>query len=338
MMKSMKNFLVSWGSKQRLFLRTMGILLLFFPIISFLFNLPNDLIFYLSTVFFAIALLSVLFDMYAYVQKKKWIDRSLQALAYGEKLSFQVCSNFTEVEKQLWQHLLMLQDKEKKLQLKQQKEHKELMDYYTLWVHQIKTSIAATDLLIQAMPSIDERPLLEQELVKIRMYTDFVLHYLRMETFHQDLLIKEISIQQMVHNAVKKFASFFIYKRISLHLGDLDYKVITDEKWFGVILEQLLSNAIKYNKEPGEISIYMEQDTLCIADKGIGITSSDQQRIFERGYSGFNGRMNYHSSGLGLYLSKEIANKLNLGLDVQSSVGEGSIFCIHLAQEQVDFE
>lgn len=210
---------------------------------------------------------------------------------------------------------------------------KEQLDYYTMWVHQIKTSIAASQLLIQALPNVPEKSPLEQELIKITTYTDFVLHYVRMETFHQDLVLTEVSIDTIMKQILKKYATFFIYKKLQFEYDPIDKTIITDSKWFSVIVEQILSNAIKYTESGGKIRITLEGDMLCIQDTGIGISPADQERIFDRGFSGFNGRMEYHSTGLGLYLSNEIAKKLGIHLSVVSTVGEGTTMKIHLNQE-----
>ena len=205
-----------------------------------------------------------------------------------------------------------------------------------MWIHQIKTSIASSQLLIQALPTLPEKSPLEQELIKITTYTDFVLHYVRMETFHQDLVLREHSLDSIIRQILKKFATFFIYKNLRLSYESINQVIVTDAKWFSVILEQILLNSIKYTEKDGQISIYLDGSYLCIQDTGIGIAKSDQQRIFERGFSGFNGRMNYHSSGLGLYLSNEIAKNLGLELSVESVVGEGTTLKILLQQNKLD--
>ena len=177
-------------------------------------------------------------------------------------------------------------------EFQQREAYKEQLDYYTMWIHQIKTSIASSQLLIQALPTLPEKSPLEQELIKITTYTDFVLHYVRMETFHQDLVLREHSLDSMIRQILKKFATFFIYKNLRLSYESINQVIVTDAKWFSVILEQILLNSIKYTDKGGQISIYLDGSYLCIQDTGIGIATSDQQRIFERGFSGFNGRMN----------------------------------------------
>ncbi|MGY3723836.1 sensor histidine kinase [Granulicatella balaenopterae] len=240
----------------------------------------------------------------------------------------------TPSEKSLSQQLVEIQQEKRLLEEQQQQNRQELMDYYTLWVHQIKTSIAASDLLINELPSIPQKIQLQQEQVMIKGYTDFVLHYLRMETFHRDLVLEREELNDLVKASVKKYAPFFIYKHLELDLQDCQYQVITDKKWFAVILEQVLSNAVKYTAEGGRIAIYLRGDYLCIEDTGIGISEADQSRIFERGFSGKNGRMNYYSSGLGLYLAKQIADKLGITLTVDSIKKQGTTIKISLKQQE----
>jgi len=210
---------------------------------------------------------------------------------------------------------------------------KEDVDYYTLWAHQIKTSIAASQLLIRELPQTSEKSLLSQELVRITTYTELALHYVRMESFHQDLSISTISIDEVIRPLLKKYATFFISKKLHLDYVPTEKKVVTDSKWLGVIVEQVLSNAVKYTPEEGTIRILFEEDTLTIEDTGIGIAAYDIKRIFERGFSGYNGRVNHQSTGLGLYLSAEIAKRLGVSLSVESTVGEGTTVHIQIPSE-----
>ena len=159
-----------------------------------------------------------------------------------------------------------------------------------------------------------------------------MLSYLRMDDFHKDLVLKKENIGNLVRQSVKKYALFFINGKVSLHLGELDKVIITDKKWFLIILEQILSNAIKYTKQ-GEIDIFIEDETLIIKDTGIGIQKSDLSRVFERGFSGFNGRVDQKASGLGLYLSREIAQKLGHELSLSSQLGKGTVVRIGLNQK-----
>ena len=200
----------------------------------------------------------------------------------------------------------------------------DLLDYYTLWVHQIKTPIAASRLLVAEVSDREVKQQLEQEIFKIDSYTNLVLQYLRLESFHDDLVFEQVQVEDLVKDMVRKYALFFIQKGLTVNLHDLDKTIVTDKKWlFGRHLNKILSNSLKYTKEGG-LEIYMEGQELCIKDTGIGIKNSDVLRVFERGFSGYNGRLTQQSSGLGLYLSKKISEELGHQIRIESEVGTGN--------------
>ncbi|WP_238144254.1 ATP-binding protein, partial [Streptococcus suis] len=156
---------------------------------------------------------------------------------------------------------------------------------------------------VKEVDSSPVRHQLESELFKIEQYTGLVLNYLRLQSFHDDLVIESVNLDELVRNLVRKYSLFFIQVNTSLNLGQLDRSVKTDKRWLGLLIEQILSNALKYC-QGGTISIALDGDELVIRDTGIGIAESDLERVFERGFSGFNGRRTQQSSGLGLYLSR----------------------------------
>ena len=207
----------------------------------------------------------------------------------------------------------------------------DLLDYYTLWVHQIKTPIAATRLLVAEVSERELKRQLEQEIFKIDSYTNLVLQYLRLESFHDDLVLKKENIEDLVKEVIRKYAIFFIQKGLSVNLHDLDRSIVTDKKWLLVVIEQILSNSLKYTNEGG-IEIYMDGQELCIKDTGIGIKNSDQLRVFERGFSGYNGRMTQQSSGLGLYLTQKISQELGHQIQIESELGQGTTVRIKLSE------
>ena len=216
----------------------------------------------------------------------------------------------------------------------ERKRYTDLMDYYTLWVHQIKTPIAASQLLVQDVADRNTRSLLEREIFKIDAYVHLVLQYLRLENFHDDLQLKQVALEQLVKEVVRKYSLFFIQKGLTINLDDLDVKVISDEKWLLGIIEQILSNSLKYTKGGG-IEIYFKDNTLYLKDSGIGIKDSDILRVFERGFSGYNGRLTQQSSGLGLYLSKKIADQLGHEISISSQVGQGTTVSIHFQKKKL---
>ena len=216
---------------------------------------------------------------------------------------------------------------------------REKQDFFALWAHQIKTPIAAMNLLLQSEETgtADCR----QELFKIENYVEMALNYLRFEEISNDLVLERNSLEALVRQTVKKYAFVFIYNHIAVKLGDLDYCVLTDEKWFCFVLEQVLSNALKYTRQ-GSVTIFAEKAEkgvcLTIRDTGIGIRSEDLPRLFEKGFTGYNGRMDKKASGLGLYLCKGICEKLGHKIDVFSTEGKGTDVCITMLQEKVGRE
>lgn len=225
--------------------------------------------------------------------------------------------------------------------------HQEMIDYYSLWAHQIKTPIAAMHLLLQ---SYEEGGMeegqgefvypMKMELFKTEQYVEMVLSYLRLSEMSSDLSLKWYETDQIVRQAVRKYAQLFILKKIRLNYRKCEGKILTDEKWLLLVLEQLLSNALKYTLE-GCISIYMEpgeEDVLVIEDTGIGIQAEDLPRIFEKGFTGYNGRKDKKSTGIGLYLCKTICTKLNHGLEIESEVGKGTKVKLYLSRKKFTVE
>ncbi len=214
-----------------------------------------------------------------------------------------------------------------------QERENSMNDFYTLWVHQIKTPIAAMKLILHLEPNIKNQ-VIERELFRIEQYADMVLQYLRIRSTTTDLLLETYSLYDMVKKVVKKYAGSFIGQKLTLNLLPFTAMVLTDEKWFCICIEQILSNCIKYT-EKGGISISFDESsqTLVIEDTGIGIRSEDIPRIFECGFTGYNGRMDKKSTGIGLYLCKQIMDRLGYTVEVNSTVGVGTKFLLCLARK-----
>lgn len=202
-------------------------------------------------------------------------------------------------------------------------------EYVTLWAHQMKTPITAMKLLLEE--GLEEnadkkRRELFDRLFEIEQYVDVSLQYVRIETMHADLLLQKYPLFGIVKQAVKYFARMFLSKRISLQMTESGVVVITDKKWLLFVLKQILSNALKYTNQ-GSIFIYMHKDkemTLVIEDTGKGIAAEDLPRLYERGFTGINGRVQEKSTGIGLYLSKKILDSLSHGIRITSKEGEGT--------------
>lgn len=214
---------------------------------------------------------------------------------------------------------------------------KEMIDYYSLWVHQIKTPIAAMRILLQTENelSFSRKSELEMELFKIEQYVEMVLSYIRMGDMTSDLKLQWYKIDEIVKPAIRKYSKLFIGKKIRLNYESIENRILTDEKWLGFVIEQLLSNALKYTNE-GAISIYMEpgkQNILVIEDTGIGIWKEDLPRVFEKGFTGYNGRTDKKSTGIGLYLCKTIIDKLNHCISISSEVSKGTKIFLNLNRD-----
>lgn len=213
----------------------------------------------------------------------------------------------------------------------------DMIDYYTMWVHQIKTPISAMKLLIQTSESEISSDL-SSELFKIEQYVEMVLSYIRLGSNENDFVIKEYDLDNIVRQAIRKYAPLFIRKKINLDFQPTTYKVLTDEKWLVFVIEQLLSNAIKYTNK-GKISIYpLEDKKLVIEDTGIGISKEDIPRIFDKGFTGYNGRTDKKATGLGLYLCKNILDKLSHKISIESEVGVKTKVILDLSMINVNIE
>jgi len=206
-------------------------------------------------------------------------------------------------------------------------QYADMQDYYSLWVHQVKTPITAMKLMLQNENSASSARLqadLRRDLHRIEQYVDMALTFIRLESETTDYVIKEHELDSIIKSAVRSFAGEFISRHLRLDYSETGKKIVTDAKWFSFVLEQVLSNALKYTSE-GSISIFVENDdTLCIRDTGIGINPEDLPRVFENSYTGRNGRGERHSSGIGLYLCRRICNNLNHSIEIESRPNEGT--------------
>ena len=202
---------------------------------------------------------------------------------------------------------------------------KELQEYFLIWIHQIKTPITAGKLICDGDIENENVKNIKKELIYIEDYTNMALSYLKMANHNTDMDISLVNLDDIINHLIKKYAILFISNNIKLEYKKLNVKVITDSKWCMVVIEQLLSNAIKYTKN-GIVSISFneKENYLEIKDNGIGIKDSDLPKIFDKGYSGFNGRQNQKSTGIGLFLVKQILDKLGQKVKLESKLGEGT--------------
>ena len=237
-----------------------------------------------------------------------------------------------------YQALVRALDADRRAQMtRSQRSYQDLVEYYTVWAHQIKTPLAAMRLLLQDAETDEQRALLEQ-LQSVEQYVEMVLGYLRLESTSSDYVIRNYALDDIVRQAVRKFASQFIRRKLRLEYAPLNVNVITDEKWLLFVIEQVLSNALKYTRS-GSVSITLEEPkTLCIRDTGIGIAPEDLPRVFEKGFTGCNGRTDKRATGIGLYLCRRILEKLGHTIAITSEVGVGTTVRIGLAQDALEVE
>jgi signal transduction histidine kinase len=205
------------------------------------------------------------------------------------------------------------------------RERKEYKEYIEQWIHDVKTPISAMKLLCENNKSDTTRKLMA-ELTKVSHYTDQALYYARSENVEKDYLIREVSLSEMIHAAVAENKQLLLQNHISIEVNDCDNTVYTDEKWIGFILNQLIANAVKYSKKEPKIIFESNskqgQVVLIIRDNGVGISETDLPRIFEKGFTGKNGRTGKSSTGIGLFLCKRLCEKLGIGIAVKSKSGQ----------------
>ena len=221
------------------------------------------------------------------------------------------------IEKDMYNHIKNYEDKQV-----------EYREYIEAWIHEIKTPIASTKLIIDNNKS-EATKNIEKEISKLEDFVEQVLYYSRSNDTSKDYIVRELNLETAIRNVIKRNSRDFIYKKIKLTLEDIDNVVYTDIKWIEFIINQILNNAIKYSKkEDAQINIYSKRNVhnvvLSIEDNGIGIPKEDLRRAFEKGFTGENGRKYGKSTGMGLYICKKLANKLGLGLELISEENKGT--------------
>ncbi len=293
----------------------------------YLYGLPFDALWYILTVTGVICL--ALFAVPGYVRYARRVRRFQELRENLDALSVPEQAAGTLPEALLFSGIGLLHRQLREAEAEHIKRQSDMMAYYTLWVHQIKTPIAAMRLILQSHPQAGYDAL-GQELFKIERYVEMVLGYLRLETISQDLLLEECDVRKIAATAAKKFAPQFIYKKLSFDLEDFQLRVVTDEKWLLFVLEQLLSNAVKYTQAGGVRIAAEEGEVLLLEDTGAGIAPEDLPRVFQRGFTGQNGRKEATSTGLGLYLAKRVLDTLQTPISIRSNLGEGTQIRLYL--------
>ena len=299
-----------------------------FVLIFYLYNLPFESLFYGGLLCFLVSLIASIIDYNNY--RKSYID--LKYLETNILSSMEDLPKSLDIRVEYYQKIIeRLHNEVEKLKIEDNKKMEGLVDYYSMWIHQIKTPIAAINFLLDN-EEIDVKAF-RQELFKIERYVEMVLTYIRLGSETSDYVITSINLDEVVRENIKKYATLFINKKIKLNYVSHETYVISDKKWLGFAFEQLLSNAIKYTKSGGEISINISESKLVIEDNGIGIYEEDLPRIFEQSFTGLNGRYEKKSSGLGLYLCKKTLDKLQHKIEITSEVNKGTKVDITFPEE-----
>ena len=302
-------------------------------VVFYLYGLPAESVLYAAALCLVPCLGWLIVDLLAYVRRV----RALRDLTRSIRVSIERLPEPRDGVEGAYDALLReLWDEKSKLDAEYAASRREAEDYYAMWAHQIKTPIAAMRLLLQQGEAPD-RAAVSAELFRIEQYVEMVLSYLKLDGNGSDFVLRKRQLDPIVRGCVRKYAKLFIMKKLPLNFTDTGMTVYTDEKWLSFMIEQLLSNALKYTSNGG-ISIYAEGKALVIEDTGIGISPEDLPRLGERGFTGYNGHEDKKSTGLGLYLCKTICGKLGHKLIIESKPQSGTRVKILFADSTMLYE
>lgn len=295
-----------------------------------LYKFPLEAVLYPAFVNFVLSIVLFLIDFLFYDKK----HRHLTAVSKLRSPSKDDLPSPSTLEDEDYMRIIsvLTEEREKSL-LEAEAKYADMTDYYTAWAHQIKTPIASMNLRLQNEDSEFSRKLLS-DLGRIEQYADMVLAFIRLDSSSTDYVFREYELDNITKDAVKRFSGEFIARHLRLTYETTRIKLVTDEKWLSFVIEQIISNALKYTKEGGITIRAGSPDTLLITDTGIGIDESDLPRIFEKGYTGEIGRANKKASGIGLYLCKRICSNLGILISAESKPGIGTTVMLDLSQKK----
>jgi signal transduction histidine kinase len=296
-----------------------------FALVFSLYDLPVEAVWYSALLCFVIGVLLFSIGYRRYVLQHRELHEMLQRIVVSIDYLPRPAG---AIEKDYQELINVLFAEKNRIETTADSTMSDMIEYFTMWVHQIKTPIAAMHLLLQTEES-EQSAALMMELFKIEQYVNMVLQYLRIDSDSTDFVLKKYALDDIVRQALRKYARLFILKKIELDFRETGLVVLTDEKWLCFVVEQVLSNSLKYTSS-GKITIGAEGAALLIADTGIGIQSEDLPRVFEKGFTGFNGRTDKKSTGIGLYLCRRIIEKLGHTISIESEPGRGTAVRIGL--------
>ncbi len=322
----MKTFLAYISGYRRMVILAAAYLLIFATVL-YAAEVPAETVLYAGALCLAFTAVYALVGFYRYYKSFSALKRTLSELP--ETLE-SLPTPQNESERLYTQMLQKTYAEYERAALEHRRREADMRNYYTMWVHQIKTPISALRLLIQSGARSAE---LQNEIFRIEQYVEMALNYQRLFCGSSDLVITRRSLDSAVRTSIRKYSKQFIMKRLKLEYEPGDITVLTDEKWLCFVIEQVLSNSLKYTSA-GEIKICTVGRTLMISDTGIGIAAEDLPRIFDCGYTGYNGREEKRSSGIGLYLCSEVCRRLGHGISITSEVGKGT--CVSITFNEAD--
>ena len=306
---------------------TCAVVMAVFISTDLLFDMPRIAILYPLILTLVIGLIACGFDFYFFAKKHNLLTENPDELPSPKNL----------IEEDYQRIIKLMGEEAKMAEQNSSAKYTDMVEYYTVWAHQIKTPIAAMRLNLQSEDTETARKLMG-DLGRIEAYVEMVLTFLRLDSNNTDYVIKEYDLDEIIRPAVRKFSREFILKKLKLEYEPVVFRTITDSKWLSFIIEQVISNAVKYTSE-GSVRIYMnEPGILCIEDTGIGISAEDLPRIFENGYTGFNGREDKRASGIGLYLCKRISDNLGHKIYAESEAGKGTRIFLDMRAKKLDVE
>lgn len=302
-----------------------------FVLFMALYGVPAMAYVYAGTICGVITVGAAVGDFLRYYRK----HRLLCELQYEILLTLEhLPESENEVEQRYQQLIETLHDEKTSLISAADKRYDDAVTYFTMWAHQIKTPIAAMSLALQELDTEESRELSEN-LQKIEQYVEMALCYVRLDSETSDFVIRRYPLDDIIKQAVRKFSPQFIRRKIKLVYEPTETDVLTDEKWLLFVVEQLISNALKYTKN-GSVEIVLKPEkTLSIRDTGIGIASGDLPRVFERGFTGNNGRADKKATGIGLYLCRRICKALGHEIEIRSGKN-GTEVLIDLSANEID--
>ena len=289
--------------------------------VFFLYNVPGETILYAVFLCLLFVVIFMVMDFISFYRK----HRELTEILHQEAIDPSALPEAATLIEDDYQDIISrLAEQQAHLMAQFDNSRSEMNDYYTMWAHQIKTPISAMNLLLKSEDTPTNTTLLA-ELFKIEQYVDMVLSYIRLDSDSTDFVTKPCSLVKAVRECIHKYARIFVMKKIRPSFNEEEFFVLSDEKWLSFVIEQLLSNALKYTPE-GSITITIDrtQPALIITDTGIGIRPEDLPRVFDKGFTGYNGRSGRKSTGLGLYLCKRILTKLSHTITIESTPGQGT--------------